>query len=210
MNSSKYTLVIGAINTVTSDVAFRDRWFSIHSLEKAIKCRYQFDDSLTITTSILSRSLGKIESEIDMLGFPHESGYYRGKVGHETFMLVQDGDKPPPAFPKIRGDTGVWNKIRRKDSTDTDNYILRVTMVRNRVRAKKKNKRDDTIDVRLKCDKMEFLAAAAAQAYEEMHMSLFSYWGSTEAKNLFNPNDGETVLECIARRDILLWKGDCG
>ena len=37
-------------------------------------------------------------------------------------------------------------------------------------------------------------------------MSMFSYWESTEAKKLFNPNDGETVLECIARRDILLWR----
>ena len=137
MASSKYTLVIGAINTVTSDVFFRDRWFSIHSLVKAIKCLYQFDNTLTITTSILSRVLGKIDPVIDILGVPHEFGFYRGKVGHETCMLVQDGDKAPPSFLNVRRASDVWDKIHRKDSTETDNYILRVTLVRSPKRVNK-------------------------------------------------------------------------
>ena len=138
MTSSKYTLVIDAVNTVTSDVAFRDRWCSIHSIVKAVKCRYQFEHTLTITTSILTRALGKIDPMIDVLGMHHQSGFYRGKVGTEVFIFVQDGDKPLPAFPKIRGASEVWDKIRIKDARETDTYILRVTLVRSRTRVNRK------------------------------------------------------------------------
>ena len=94
-------------------------------------CRYQFENTLTSTNSILSRALGKIDPAIDMQGVHHQSSFYRGKVGHDTFILVQDGDKDPPVFPNVRGASDLWDKIRIKDATETDKYILRVYMVLN-------------------------------------------------------------------------------
>ena len=75
---------------------------------------------------------------IDTLGMHRQSGFYRGKVGTDVFIFVQDGDKAPPAFPNVRGASDVWDKIRGKDATKNDNYILRVSMVHSRTRVTKK------------------------------------------------------------------------
>ena len=205
MSASKYTLVIDAINAVTSDISFRDRWFSIHSMAKAVKCRYHFESTLTVTNSILSRALGKIDPMIDMQGVHHQSGLYRGKVGTETFIFVQDGPKPPPIFPSVRGSSQLWDKIRMKDASETDNYVLRMENIRSRARGTKRSKCDN-LDIRIKNDKLEYKAVQAALESDFNDESMWSYWKSPEAIKLFNPGKNETVMECLARRDTLLWR----
>ena len=103
MSSSKYKLVVQAIHTVTTDVSFRDRWVSVNSMVKAIQCRYHFEETLSLTSSMLSRSLQKIDPMIDILGMHHQSGLYMGIIGKERFIYVQDSAKVPPLFLPVRG-----------------------------------------------------------------------------------------------------------
>ena len=205
MSASKYELVVQAIHTVTADVSFRDRWVSVNSMVKAIQCRYHFEQTLSVTSSMLSRSLQKIDPMIDILGTHHQSGLYMGIIGKERFIYVQDSAKVPPLFPPVRGSSELWDRIRMKDASETDNYILRVDMVRNRARGTKRSKSDD-LDIRIKNDLLEYKSVETALSREFKNDSMFSYWKSPEALKLFNPNNGENVMECLARRDTLLWR----
>ena len=99
----------------------------------------------------------------------------------------------------------MWDQIRMNDASETDNYILRVDMVRNRARGTKRSKSDD-LDIRIKNDLLEYKSAETALSREFKNDSMFSYWKSPEALKLFNPNNGENVMECLAWRDTLLWR----
>ena len=107
------------------------------------------------------RALGRIDPTIDLQGVHHPSGFYIGKVGHETFIFVQDAPKTHPIFPNVRDSSQLWDKIKMKDIRETDIFILRIEHIRSRARGTKRSK-SNNLDIQVKYDKLEYKATQEA------------------------------------------------
>ena len=139
MATSKVILLQKAVRNITLDGSFRNRWVSASSLEKALTLRYQFDSTITISKATLSRAVGKINPCIDTQNLKHASGMYRGVLGNEKFYFVQDSDLVPPIFPITTSNKSnklVWDKIKKEDERELQDYMNRIEHRHSRQREK--------------------------------------------------------------------------
>ena len=210
MSISKIILLQKAARNVCADSCFCNRWVPLKSIERGIKLRYPYE-SLHISKATLSKSLGKIEPMIGSLDSKHPSGFYQAKMGNEFLFYIQDPKSDPPEFMKTA--TGVkadlvkrWQDILREDNLNLINYNNRMLRKIERNRNKKRKINDiDEVDVYL--DSLAYKANTVALSKNRVMKdddSKFGYWTSVEARLLFNPMSGESVINCLHRRMQLL------
>ena len=65
MSASKTALFQKEAKNIVVDPSFCNRWVSATSLFEVLEQRYKFDDDYIITKAFISRSIGKIEPNID-------------------------------------------------------------------------------------------------------------------------------------------------
>ena len=114
MATSMVILLQKAVRNIALDGSFQNRWFSASSL-KTLTTRYQFDSTITISKSTLSRAIGKINPIIDSQNVNHESGIYRGVMNKKRFYYMQEANLVPPVFPLTYHNKSVWEKIQKED-----------------------------------------------------------------------------------------------
>ena len=95
------------------------------SLQKVIMSRYNFNDKYPLTKSNLSISPGKLEPMIDSLDSPHQSGFYRKKIGIEMSIDTQYPLVNPPSFFSIStGNIAKNNAQMQSIPEDRNNRFL--------------------------------------------------------------------------------------
>ena len=142
----KNAILQQAIKNISHDASFSNRWTSVTSLEKGLNCRYKFHTDISISKKTISRALGNIDPGIDVQNTRHESGIYRGLCRREQFYYFQDPSLDPPFFPPLRNNKEIWDRIRKADEKELQDYISRTERSFDRQRSTKKRKCDE-IDV---------------------------------------------------------------
>ena len=118
MNTSRLVILQNAVQSVTKDRMFRNRWTSVHLLERAVNAYYKLEGLITNKMAI-SKAIGKVEVGVQDLQTKHLSGIYGGK--HTTMRFFQDPKLDPPYFPPTRS-----NKICRDEIKNVDGNNLNI------------------------------------------------------------------------------------
>jgi hypothetical protein len=198
---SKQFTLRKAITSVAKDRTLHRKWISADTLEKAIRVRYDFGEHFEFTTRTLSLTLGHLPS-VDILTLPNDNGIYRGKNGDTYYYYINNPKKQPPLFPNPRDLTRkeIWESIVAMDLKLQESIKFK----EDRMKRKDPPVHDD-VDTILN---QESIKAEARKIFESKpkkgKWEKVDYWCSTDAVNLFMPMAGETVLDCLARRDRLL------
>ena len=203
MNTSRTVILQNAVRSITTDRLFRDRWTSVYSLERAVNSRYKLE-GLSTTKMAISKAIGRVEVGIQDLQVKNSSGIYSGLRSQMRYFFFQDPKLNPPYFPPTADNQLVWDEIIAVDQNNLNIYLDNLQKKKERVRPNKRE-RLDSVDI---YDKISQSSAKVIKLSEDAAQSIVLpkniYWDSPEAAHLFKPKHGESVLECLCRRDQLL------
>ena len=90
--SSRVILVQKAVRKICQDPLFVNRWVLLPSLHQALRSKFKYNEK-DISLITLSKSIGKIDPNIDSLNMLHDSGFYRAKNGNIRCIFFQDPPK---------------------------------------------------------------------------------------------------------------------
>ena len=138
MTLTKLILLKKAASNITRDVCFRNRWIPLTTIEKAMKIRYDFNESCPLWRVTLSKALGSIDTAIDDLSHKNPSVFYRAKMSNQMVFYIQDANTPPPSFINPKKDQSMWDVIIRDDTHMFENYKRRILRKNEHSRTKKK------------------------------------------------------------------------
>ena len=203
MSEQRQTTLQNAVKNIFSTIYFSNRWTGVESIEIALKNRYKLSQ-LVLTRATISRHIGKMDPVIDNLNYKHTSGIYRCKKRGEIHNYFQSTPGDPPYFPPFK-DTGAWELIDSVDQKQLVSYLASLKRIEERQRPNKR-KYLDSVDI---ADDIYFSEKETLSLAKKDTLAckvVYNYWNSPEAVSLFSPNFGETVLECLIRRDKLLLK----
>ena len=102
-----------------------NRWVLLPSLHQALRSKFKYNEK-DISLITLSKSIGKIDPNIDSLNMLHDSGFYRAKNGNIRCIFFQDPpQKNPPSFISttslLKGED--WNDLIEKDRVLLKEYM---------------------------------------------------------------------------------------
>ena len=97
MSSSHYLTIQSALKNISKTHQFTNHWTHVSSLEQALKRRYILN-GITISKSLISRSLAHINNDITCLSNRHPSGVYKTRYKGESYYYFQKGSLPPPKY----------------------------------------------------------------------------------------------------------------
>ena len=126
--TSRVILVQKAVRKICLDPLFVNRWVQLPSLYKALQKKFKYSEKdLPLIT--LSKSIGKMDPNIDSLNTLHESGFYRAKNGNIRCIFFQHPQQTtPPSFISttslLKGDD--WNNLVEKDTLLLKEYMDKV------------------------------------------------------------------------------------
>ena len=123
---------------------------------------------------------------------------YRGVFGRDFLNYVQDLDLVPPMLPMTKLNKSVWSNIRNFDEQELKDYMDRMDH-HHRRHWTKKRKLDDVVDIknRIIMTKPKTEGFGSSPLYQ----SCYSYWNMFNVILLFNPIAGESMIDCLVRRE---------
>ena len=194
MSPSNFSILVQAIQNVSQNHEFRNRWVCQSSLMKAMTGKFVFHTEVNART--FSRAFSKISPSCDNLSLKNAVGYFRAKKGQERFIFFQEKYHQPPILPNFLKDKEKkeWDQIVRIDNEKLLLFLENIKKEQERSERPKKRKKID--DIQLSLD----IKNQLKNATNNVSIGI-SYWDSLNAKNLFNPLATETVLKCLMRRD---------
>ena len=139
----------------------------------------------------------------------NSSGIYSGLHSQVRYFFFQNPTLDPPCFPPPRRCKLEWDEIISVDDKNIIIYLNNLTKIKERARPNERVRPDD-IDIydnvtssSAKVAKMAIEDGKKIVALEPLSL----YWDSPEAFRLFKPKEGESVIECLSRRDRILSAG---
>ena len=154
----------------------------------------------------ISKAVWEIDPGITNLHVNTLCGIYSGYERTMTYFFFQDPVMDPSLFPPIRNNNVVWDRIRL---VDADNITLFLEKLRKKNESLRPNKRPRLYEVdiydNISATSAKVMKLAASDAKEIVStIPSTLYWDTPEVSKLFKPRDGETVVDCLLRRDQLL------
>ena len=164
--------------------------------------KYEFQTAISIRN--ISQAIKKVSPTCDDVRNPNPVGIYRVSRQHKKFLFFQDVKLPPPNFPCFYKEKEEWDKISKIDEEMCSSFLDRIEITKSRSRSNKKRKKLDDVEISLEIKKQIEKHIPIIPRSNEQPLNM--YWTSPEALKLFAPKvNKETVLDCILRRENLLY-----
>ena len=202
MSQSIISILVKAINIVTQNQDFRNRWVAQSSFIKGLTGKFAFKTDINART--FTKAFTIACPTCDNLLVKNDVGYFRSIKGQNRYLFFQKKFKTPPMLPSFRKQKKEWDDIVRIDEEQLSFYLHNVEKERDRSLRPNKRKRFhevDDIQISFDAKKQNDIAVCS----KPITPTASNYWNSDEAKKLFNPSPNESVTDCLIRRDHLLY-----
>ena len=202
-------LIRSAFVALGKNKSFQGFWLADASIAEVINDKYRFSSVTTLDKTLLNKAVKPHVESQDMAADAcngdsiHSVTKRIPGVGRVMFYYFTPNaqDIKKPSYPgNLDGDG--WLQLYQHGQEACENYLIRVGR-QGRLRPKRQKPELDDIEIEL--NKLELAKAGKTKQTPSVPYE-WSSFDAAEHKNIFNPNQNETLEECLDRRIALMTK----